>query len=73
LFIIICKPGPSFFENENGQEDIAKIRSLWTTCAGRTGWRRALDAAEKCQYEEVKKVLAEIFFFAAEYNAGPLN
>jgi hypothetical protein len=34
LFIIICKPRPSFFENGDCHEDIAKIRSLWSSCAG---------------------------------------
>lgn len=68
LFIIICRPKPSFFQTDK-KDDIAKIRSFWKTCAGRTGWRRALDAAEACEYDEVKRILAEIFVFTPEWDA----
>lgn len=68
LFIVFYEPRNIFFETD-GKDDVAKISSFWKTCAGRIGWKRALQAAEACNYGNLKNILSEIFNFTPEWNS----
>jgi hypothetical protein len=68
LFQVVANPKPSFFKTD-GQDDYTKIRNFWQNCGGQKGWRRALDAAQCCDYKLLKEVLCEMFAFQGQWDA----
>ena len=68
LFQVITNPKQGFFQT-NGKDDFPKIRKFWEGCGGQKGWRRALDAAQDCNYNLLKEILSEIFAFRGQFDA----